>query len=201
MISKNELDIIADLSFDIVEDFKILRKHIIKYDFNMQFDSKYARALYEYYNYNYNLAFGIAIRIVNAYYRKLTRLRHNITDMVSSGDVLFLTLTFTDIVLNNTTAETRRRYITRFLSQFGVRAIANIDFGKKNEREHYHSLIQLSHIDNKLYTLGNIDFVRFDKTEDIDAVSSYILKFAQHSIKDSTKGNSLIYIRQKKVKK
>lgn len=52
--------------------------------------------------------------------------------------LIFGTLTFTDDVLKKTSKETRRRYVARFLNDNSIHYVANIDFGKKDDREHYH---------------------------------------------------------------
>ena len=48
-------------------------------------------------------------------YKRVQHLKTRVADLILNGDGIFLTLTFTDDVLNNTSVETRRKYVTRFL--------------------------------------------------------------------------------------
>lgn len=80
------------------------------------------------------------------------RLRKHLKFWVAAGyQIVFGTLTFKPEVLDQTSAKTRRRYIQRFLNETFSDYIANIDFGKKNEREHYHFVAVLD-ISEKLQT-------------------------------------------------
>lgn len=98
------------------------------------------------------------VRVNNADYRRKNRLEHKIADMLEqSENCVFLTLTFTDNVLNNTSEETRKKYVRRFLKEQSTCYIANIDYGTKNEREHYHALV-INKVNNKAWKYGSIDF-------------------------------------------
>ena len=52
---------------------------------------------------------------------------------------VFLTFTFSDDTLSRTSSTTRRRYVRQFLDNYGA-YVANIDFGARNGREHYHAI-------------------------------------------------------------
>ena len=56
----------------------------------------------------------------------------------------FATFTFNNQVLKLTNEATRKIYIARFLKKHCSYYIANIDYGSKNEREHYHAIILLN---------------------------------------------------------
>lgn len=60
----------------------------------------------------------------------------------------FVTLTFDNDILESTNKATRRTYIARFLKEYTYYYIANIDYGKENNREHYHAIVLL---DTKQY--------------------------------------------------
>jgi len=139
-------------------------------------------------------------KIFNANRSRSSRLRKKISKMLEKP-CLFLTLTFTDETLNNTSDTTRRRYIVRFLSQFNVPCIANKDYGKENGREHYHAIIQTKKIDYSLYDLGAINGERVVCGEMTDLrISKYISKLTNHAIKETTKQSRLIYLHMEKLK-
>lgn len=147
---------------------------------------------------NYKAEFLICQRIVNNYMHKRTRLRKFITEMLKK-DCLYLTCTFTEDVLNNTSADTRRVYIRRFLSKFKTNAVANIDFGDEKEREHYHAIIELPFINHTEYKYGNLHIERVvNNGVSQNKLSTYITKLTYHALKVSTKNkSSLIYIHKK----
>lgn len=110
-------------------------------------------------------------------------------------DTLFLTLTFTDDVLSSTSQKTRRTYVARFLKSHGLDYVANIDFGEKNGREHYHCVFGSNFIDPNSWSYGSIDFIHITKTP--NKIAQYINKLTFHSVKDTT--GFLIYSRKRKV--
>lgn len=147
-----------------------------------------------------------AIRVNNASYHRVKRLSDKVLTMLNQENCIFLTLTFRDDVLANTSEETRRRYIARFLKEQCQCYVANIDFGKQNEREHYHAVVvpKNDKIDGAFYLehYGNIDFerVRNRKNEnDYQATSKrlakYVAKLVNHAIKETVRQNRVIYSR------
>ncbi|MBE5735419.1 MAG: hypothetical protein E7361_03130 [Clostridiales bacterium] len=138
--------------------------------------------------------------------QKILRLKKKLTHVITNYDCLWLTLTFRDDVLDNTSEKTRRIYISRFLKSLNVPFyVANIDFGDKVknldslEREHYHAVIQSDYLDMSLYNYGFIYVERIrNTTNSIKKISKYINKLTAHAYKDSTKGlNRLIYSRNR----
>lgn len=109
--------------------------------------------------------------------------------------MIFGTLDFKDEALENTSKETRRRYVTRFLNNNTFHYIANIDYGKKNGREHYHFIAmvedKISIQDWLSYGGGKFQFIPFAK-KDIKATKNYLLKLNNHSYKESTKQERII---------
>jgi hypothetical protein len=111
----------------------------------------------------------------------------------------FLTLTFTDEVLNSTTEETRRRYVARFLKSISENYVGNIDYGSKNDREHYHAIVEGQDLDlsgwNYGFTLSlNVGYDNI--ITDSARLSKYINKLSNHATKRTTKGKKIIYSRQ-----
>lgn len=108
--------------------------------------------------------------------------------------MIFGTLTFTDSTLNKTSKETRRRYVARYLKQYCYKYIANIDYGDKNEREHYHfvALVQEDIPKNTWkYGMQNLKNVGTD-IKDLKKIRSYLLKLNNHSYKYSTRNERVI---------
>lgn len=138
-------------------------------------------------------------RIFDAQHSRSKRLRKRVAIMIEK-QCLFLTLTFTDDTLQNTSATTRRRYIVKYLSQFNVPCIANKDFGKQNGREHYHAIIQIDRIDYSLYDYGAINGKKVVVGSETDLrLSKYISKLTNHAIKETTKQSRLIYLHMDKL--
>ena len=73
----------------------------------------------------------------------LTRLPVNryIKGMSDTFEELYLvSLTFTDEVLANTSAQTRKDYVRKWLNDNTLDYFACVDYGKENAREHYHAI-------------------------------------------------------------
>lgn len=138
-------------------------------------------------------------KIANANYKQTARLRKKIKHMLeSSQNCVFLTLTFTDDVLATTTPQTRRKYVSRFLNDHATEYIANIDFGGKNGREHYHAVCN-SRVNPKDWEYGNLDvkIVRYNPDKpDATRLAKYVCKLTNHAIKETTKRCALIYSRK-----
>ena len=82
-----------------------------------------------------------AVQVMRADFARSTRLKKRIEFMMNLGECTFLTLTFTDDVLNKTSQDTRRQHVFRYLKSQSSFYVANIDFGSKHGREHYHAII------------------------------------------------------------
>ena len=138
-------------------------------------------------------------KINNANYKKIMRLKERISSiLLNTSDCLFLTLTFNDTTLATTSEKQRRVAVSRYLKSFNAPYVANIDFGSKNHREHYHAIIGVNRIDFSKWCLGAINCERIrnrnielDKTR----LAKYICKLSNHAIKETTKRTSLIYSR------
>lgn len=138
-----------------------------------------------------------AYRVNDASYHRTKRLKEKIKRMITSGSCIFLTLTFTDKVLDSTSQETRKRYIKRALKTMSDTYIANIDYGSKKEREHYHAIVLADRVDHNTWKYGNIDFerVRVEQEDSPVKIAKYITKLTNHAIKETVKQNRLIYSR------
>lgn len=136
-----------------------------------------------------------ARKINYAYYSRVKRLKNKIAKMLESGNCIFLTFTFTDKVLESTNADTRRQKVRRYLSSYNCDYVANIDFGAKNGREHYHALIQTDKVDYKAFDYGALNGEKVRSTNDFVKLAKYISKLTNHAIKDTCKGSRMIYNR------
>ena len=115
--------------------------------------------------------------------------------MMVKGNCIFLTMTFTDIVLNETSYDSRRRYVREYLKSQGDYYIANIDFGEKNDREHYHAVILADKVDySPWHKYGAIKGQRVNvSVEDAKRLSKYVSKLTNPAIKETTKQHRVIY--------
>lgn len=139
-------------------------------------------------------------KIVKATNNRTTRLRKRIKDMILNNECVFLSLTFSPETLENTTAEERRLLVVRYLKSQSNIYVANIDFGKENEREHYHALVSNTSLNYELWhKYGAIKGIKTANKRncDITRLTRYINKLTNHAIKETCKRNHLIYSRNK----
>lgn len=162
-------------------------------------------------------AYYEAVKINYATYKRVGRLKDRIRQILTSNsESVFVTMTFSDETLEKTSAETRRRYVTRFLKNSNAQYVSNIDFGKKNGREHYHAVIG-SRVDNQEWNYGYIyseiisnertklrkyDFELSEEEQAIikeeltySKLSKYVAKLTNHAIKETNKRSVIIYSR------
>lgn len=140
-------------------------------------------------------------KLNNARYARTSRLRSRIINLLTAPCV-FVTLTFTDKVLDTTSYKTRRKYVARYLKSLGVPYVANYDTGEKRGREHYHGIVQLYKINVEalhewLDNYGNIDVERIVNPHS-KRLARYISKLTNHAIKDTCKQCRVIYSRDVK---
>ena len=132
-------------------------------------------------------------RILHANYERTKRLKNRIAKLLESP-CLFLTFTFNDKILLNTSSKTRRVYVRNFLEPLGA-YVANVDFGAENGREHYHAILQTDEkIDYTAWTKGALNGERIRKPNSVK-LSKYISKLVNHAIKATTKQCRIIYSR------
>lgn len=148
-----------------------------------------------------------AEKVNNATYKRNTRLHTKAREIIKTGRAIFLSLTFEDGVFKTMSKETRRRMITRFLKKTCKSYIANIDYGGKNGREHYHALVVPINdkidqaIYRKMFPKSSIRFQFVDlhkkQNQDIETTSKKIAKYTSkltnHAIKETTHQCRMIY--------
>jgi hypothetical protein len=128
----------------------------------------------------------------------------------SNKDTHWITLTFTDEVLRETTYEQRRLAVREFLYSHGVEFVGTVDYGsgrkymsfsnelrKATWREHYHVLVS-NFIDVSSWPLGEQTHIK--KTgisdNDIGRISQYISEASVLAIAHTEKNTRLIYSRK-----
>lgn len=137
-----------------------------------------------------------ALRIMESKRRTTKRIKDKVRAFVLSGNALFVTLTFNEKTLNNTTAEQRRRLVQRYLKSNCKKYVANIDFGKERGREHYHAVCSCDLSFPDWHKYGAIMIEKVDKTEDDNIrVAKYINKLTNHALKMYAVTPRLIYSR------
>ena len=147
--------------------------------------------------------------------QKGVRLRKRLKGMISSG-AWFLTLTFTDSVLASTDAQSRRKYVRRFLKEIAQEFIANKDYGGLNGREHYTCVIALpysldcfvlTHDVNGAHPVvvgWNYGFTNWERIgkrhlneeSQLRAISKYVTKLQFHALKESASSEMMIFSRK-----
>lgn len=160
-------------------------------------------------NYNkvlwkYGLSFIKEARRINkATSKRKKRLEERIRSYLEKGTCIFATLTFSDDVLNVTSVDSRRKYVSRYLKTQSDYYLANIDFGnddKYTHREHYHAIIVSEKIDTTFWN-DNFGFTWVERIKNHQLsdkkLAKYVSKLTNHAIKDSTKRQCYIYSRCK----
>lgn len=139
----------------------------------------------------------VALNLNSSRKQKKKRITDKFGTYIRSGNCQFLTLTFKDDVLKSTTPETRRLYVARFLKANGVQYIANVDFGEKKQREHYHAIILAKKINySEWHIYGGLKAEKIRATQrDCDRASKYLAKLTNHALKVTGCVPRLIYSR------
>ena len=136
-----------------------------------------------------------ADKVINARKQKAKRVRKRIEEIMK-GDCLFLTFTFRPETLQTTTFEYRKRYIRDWLLNLHCLYVGNLDYGKKNGREHYHAVVGISSVDFGSYSLGTLKGLKIKSGSSSIALSRYIVKLTSHCLKNTAR--TIIYSRTKK---
>lgn len=140
-----------------------------------------------------SLAFEQCEKIDHNKYKRTTRLRKRVAQMINSETCYFITLTFTDETLANTSEDTRRQLVRRFLKAQATNYVANIDYGETTEREHYHAIAN-SNVIGWSYGFFNVKPIIVNE-ESEKRLPVYITKLTHHALKQTAKGSTLIYSR------
>lgn len=138
------------------------------------------------------------LKFYRNYKSRYKTLKKRILYMIGFVDCSFITLTFTDEVLNKTNSDTRKRYVKAFLKSISDMYIANVDFGAQNGREHYHAIVEGVNkrdfsMDKWIYGFYNCKCIYRGKNSGVK-LTKYLMKLTNHAIKDTTT-KKIIYSR------
>lgn len=137
---------------------------------------------------------GIIDNTIMNHYKRQKRLIDRINFIFANYEnPVFVTLTFNDTYIN---CKSHRKFVVDFLkSQCGC-YVANIDYGKINNRMHYHAVCSC-HISPTSWIYGACN-VRVINIADSEVLAKYINKLGNHATKNTTKGFKCIYSRLEK---
>ena len=144
---------------------------------------------------NSDLYLDCANRLNESKYRKAKRVKGKIEKIVNTGSALFITLTFKTDILAKTSPLTRRTYVRKYLKANCKNYVANVDYGAKNGREHYHAIVENDINLKEWHKMGavKVEHIRVSE-KDLKRVSLYISKLTAHALKVQTL-TRLIYSR------
>lgn len=142
---------------------------------------------------DYEISQRQAQRAVNARKASKRRVNKYIKNMSVCYDACyFVTLTFTDSVLESANERTRHRYVTRWLFENAHDYIGNVDYGHQNNREHYHAVVAFKSSDELVqwpYGFMNVKLIGstapcLSDGAHAQRLSGYILKLSNHAGKE-----------------
>lgn len=136
-----------------------------------------------------------ACKAASSDFARNTRLKNRISDFLDKGTCIFVTLTFTDKVLESTSADTRKQYVRKFLKGCSKYYLANIDFGDLHDREHYHGIVVCESVTMSDWKYGFIYCERIKTDSNRLKLAKYVSKLANHAVKETCKRNHLVYSR------
>ena len=140
-------------------------------------------------------------KIINARYCKISRIKKRVVFLITHFDYLyFCTFTFGDSYINKCD-RTKRDLIKNTLNSFSsdIHYVLNVDYGKKNEREHYHCLVATNNNSNlRKYLKTNYPFFTScdsinTSSDDVKRLTKYINKLSNHCTKDTTLNKRIVY--------
>lgn len=134
-------------------------------------------------------------KIYNSFRKRQARLKKRIENMIVNNNCLFLTLTFTDVVLSSTSFDTRKKYVLRFLNNLNCAYVGNVDYGTENGREHYHCVVAIDNVSCNDWLYGAINFKRIINKNSL-ALAKYVAKLTNHALKETTNNSRIIYSRK-----
>lgn len=143
----------------------------------------------------------VACQMINAkdqkQYRLVKRLKLMDNDAYNAKNkdlkIIFITLTFNNDALSRSNKQSRRDAVRKYLKSQCVDYVANIDYGAKNGREHYHAVALVN---------GSVDYSKWhnygaikgelvptmfkDESKRHNRLAYYINKLSLHALKDCT---------------
>lgn len=145
-----------------------------------------------------------AMKVNSAYYKKLGRVKSKLVKMenqcfesVGSYTMVFLTFTFNDYSLEHNNSDSLKQAVRRYLKKYCVRYVANVDYGARNGRKHFHAVALVDgKLNYKKWTYGALNGRKVNLNQTASKrMAKYVTKLSLHAIKESTGFNRLIYSR------
>lgn len=133
-------------------------------------------------------------KIINARYCKISRIKKRLLYLVSHRKyIYFVTFTFDDELITKC-ERTKLDKIKNCLKSYSddILIMMNRDFGKKNDREHFHCIVGTDKNDDLLHYVDSYYPSRTNVkevprvTSDLKKISKYINKLTNHCVKDTT---------------
>lgn len=181
------------LKIRLAEYSKYCAEHFVDKTFNENL-LIYLDSYLVYENFTYD-ELSVCNQIYNSFRKRQARLKKRIENMIINNNCLFLTLTFTDDVLNSTSFETRKKYVLRFLNNLNCAFVGNVDYGSQNGREHYHCIVAIDNVSCNDWNYGAINFKRIINKNSL-ALAKYVAKLTNHALKETTNNSRIIYSRK-----
>lgn len=141
------------------------------------------------------LLYDEAVKAAASDFARNKRLKDRISDFLAKGTCIFVTLTFTDEVLENTSTDTRKQYVRKFFKSCSKYYVGNIDFGNLHDREHYHGIVVCKSVDMSRWKYGFVYCERIKTNSNRLKLAKYVSKLANHAVKETCKRNHIIYSR------
>lgn len=144
-------------------------------------------------------------KLQHARQQRARKVKKRLIYMLSCGNCIFLSMTFSNKYISSTTDKKRKRDIEDYLRSQCKLYIANQDYGKCKGREHYHAIVLADSVDYKLYRKNfnsSINGIKIRYNElldehgkdiDIERISKYLSKLTNHAIKRTNKRSVIIY--------
>lgn len=177
-------------------------------DFEKEYDVEFLTKVIEYNRKKY-IAFKNELpfeynneyeRILKARYQKSSRIKKRLVYLLSRYKYIwFITFTFDNYYIDKCD-RTKRDLIKMVLNTHDFKYMLNIDYGKKNEREHYHCILATNEDFDvnqfmQFYYEGGFSLSIKCKNgfDDFKRLSKYLNKLTNHCIKATTKRQRILY--------
>lgn len=116
--------------------------------------------------------------------RKKETLKKNLDKLINISDkLIFGTITFNEESIN---IENKRNLVKKYLDKHKAKYICNVDYGEKNNRQHYHVIIN-TELNYKWWKYGAVNFKRIPiNIENNLNLRNYLTKLNRHAMKYTT---------------
>lgn len=142
-------------------------------------------------------------------YRLSNRIENILGSKAEGDHVYFFTLTFKEEVYAKWSQSTRHKRIQEWLLSIDTynkknsQYICNVDIGSKNKRVHYHGILLTTLLNDELQSLYDYGFSFFQEIISVSEnsnkiLASYINKLVNHTYKDGTLQENVIFSRKRR---